>query len=169
VAAAILAFVPQTMHAQSNALHVNLAAGATIPTGQFSDRNDVGYHLTGGVIVKQPGMALGFRAEGMYNGFNEKITNDNSHAGVITVNATYDLLTNSRSNTSGSLYLIGGVGYYSTSEPSFESESRTNVGWNIGGGFQFPLTGFSAYIETRYHYVSNTDVRFVPITFGVVF
>jgi opacity protein-like surface antigen len=156
------------MRAQSNAVHFNLAAGVTLPTGQFGDRNDVGYHLTGGVGVKQPGALLGFRAEGMYNGFNEKVTNDNSHAGVITVNATYDLSTNSRTKTS-SLYAIGGAGYYSTREPFFSSESTTDIGWNIGGGFEFALTGFSAYVEARYHYVSNTDVRFVPITFGVVF
>jgi len=167
VVATALALGPRSMHAQSNAVHFNLAAGATLPTGPFSDRTDVGYHLTGGLVVKQPGVALGFRAEGMYNGFNAKATSGYSHTGVITVNATYDLSTNSRSNTS-SLYAIGGAGYYSTRE-SFETESETDIGWNIGGGFEFPLTGFSAYVEARYHYVSNTDVRFVPISFGVIF
>jgi hypothetical protein len=154
--------------AQSNSTHFNLAAGVTLPTGAFGDRNDAGYNLIVGLGVKQRGSALGFRAEGIYNEFNEHGTSDKSHAGGITANAMYDLAANSRSNTS-SLYIIGGVGYYSTRETFFSSESQTNIGWNVGGGFQFPLTGFSAYAEARYHTVSNTVVRFVPISFGLVF
>ena len=169
VVAIALVLAPRSTHAQStNAVHLNLAAGVTVPGGPFGDRNDVGYHVTGGLVVMQPGVALGFRAEGTYNGFSEKTTNDNSHAGAITVNATYGFSTSSRGYTS-SLYVIGGIGYYSTREPFFFSESRTDVGWNAGGGFEFPLTGFAAYFEARYHYVSNTDVRFVPISFGLIF
>jgi len=168
IVAIALALAPRSMHAQSNAVHFNLAAGVTLPTGTFGDRNDVGYHVTGGLVVMQPGNPVGFRAEGMYNGFNEKTTNDNSHAGAITVNATYGLSRNSRTKTS-SLYVIGGIGYYSTREPFFSSESNSDIGWNAGGGFEFPLTGFSAYFEARYHYVSNADVRFVPISFGLIF
>lgn len=154
--------------AQSNTTHFNLAAGVTLPTGTFSDRNDAGYNLIFGLGVRQHGSPLGFRAEGIYNEFNEKDTNDKSHAGGITANALYDLSTNSRTNTS-SLYVIGGVGYYNTREPFFSSESQSNFGWNVGGGFEFPLTGFSAYVEARYHSISNTDIRFIPISFGLVF
>jgi hypothetical protein len=160
--------MPMSMTAQSNSTHFNLAAGVTLPTGTFGDRNDAGYNLIVGLGLKQRGSALGFRAEGIYNEFNEKGTDDKSHAGGVTGNVVYDLTTNNRSNTS-SLYVIGGVGYYSTREPFLSSESQTNVGWNIGGGFEFPLTGFSAYVEARYHAVSNTDVRFIPISFGLVF
>ena len=39
----------------------------------------------------------------------------------------------------------------------------------IGGGFRFPLTGFSAYVEARYHSINNTSIRFVPVSFGLVF
>jgi opacity protein-like surface antigen len=154
--------------AQSNTTHFNVAAGLTLPTATFSDRNDAGYNIILGLGVKEHGSALGFRAEGIYNEFNEKNTNDKSHAGGITANAMYDLSTNSRTNTS-SLYVIGGVGYYNTREPFFSGESQSNFGWNVGGGFEFPLTGFSAYVEARYHSISNTDVRFVPISFGLVF
>jgi hypothetical protein len=166
--AAAIALTPVSMTAQSKSTHFNLAAGVTLPTGTFADRNDAGYHLIVGLGLKQPGSALGFRAEGIYNEFNEKGTDDKSHAGGVTANVTYDLATNSRSSTS-SLYVIGGIGYYSTREPFLSTESQTNVGWNVGGGFKFPLTGFSAYVEARYHAVSNTDVRFVPISFGLVF
>jgi len=65
--------------------------------------------------------------------------------------------------------VIGGIGYYSTRDASFTTRTESNIGWNVGGGFQFPLTGFSGYVEARYHTVSNTDVRFVPISFGLLF
>ena len=159
---------PTLAHGQSNTTHFNIAAGLTLPTGAFGDRNDAGYNVIVGLGMKQRGSPLGFRAEGIYNEFNEHGTNDKSHAGGVTANAVYDLATNSRNNTS-SLYIIGGVGYYSTREPFFSSESQTNIGWNVGGGFEFPLSGFSAYVEARYHTVSNTVVRFVPISFGLAF
>jgi len=166
--AGALALAPNWARAQSNATHFNLAAGLTLPTGTFGDRNDAGYNLILGLGVRQPGSALGFRAEGIYNEFNEKGTSDKSHAAGITGNVTYALSTNARNNPSG-LYLIGGIGYYSTREPFLFTESQTNIGWNVGGGFEFPLTGFSAYIEARYHSVSNADVHFVPISFGLIF
>ncbi|HEX8942271.1 MAG TPA: outer membrane beta-barrel protein [Gemmatimonadaceae bacterium] len=168
VIAAAVAFVPAAARAQSNTTHFNLAAGVTLPTGTFGDRNDAGYNLIVGLGMKQQGSPLGFRAEGIYNEFNEHNTNDKSHAGGVTANATYDLTTQNRSSAS-SLYVIGGIGYYSTREPFFSNDSQTNIGWNVGGGFHFPLTGFSAYVEARYHTVSNTVVRFVPISFGLVF
>jgi hypothetical protein len=167
-AVVILSVASLTARGQSNTTHFNLAAGLTLPTGAFGDRNDAGYNLIVGIGVKPHDSALGFRAEGIYNEFNEHSTSDKSHAGGATANLTYDLATHSRNNTS-SLYIIGGVGYYSTREPFFSNDSQTNIGWNVGGGFQFPLTGFSAYLEARYHTVSNTVVRFVPISFGLVF
>lgn len=168
IVAIVLVLAPTIAHTQSNTTHFNVAAGLTLPTGAFGDRNDAGYNVIVGLGMKQHGSSLGFRAEGIYNEFNEHGTNDKSHAGGITANALYDLATNSRTNTS-SLYLIGGIGYYSTREPFFTTESQTNIGWNVGGGFEFPLSGFAAYIEARYHTVSNTVVRFVPISFGLVF
>lgn len=168
IVAITLVAAPMLARAQSNSTHFNLAAGLTLPTGAFGDRNDAGYNVIVGLGMKQRGSSLGFRAEGIYNEFNEHGTGDKSHAGGITANAIYDLTTNSRTNTS-SLYIIGGVGYYSTRESFFSSESQTNIGWNVGGGFEFPLSGFSAYVEARYHTVSNTVVRFVPISFGLVF
>ena len=36
-------------------------------------------------------------------------------------------------------------------------------------GFRWPLSGFAAYGEARYHFVTNSDARFVPISFGLQF
>lgn len=168
VVAALLVLVlttPTASRAQSNTTHFNIAAGLTLPTGSFGDDNDAGYNLILGLGTKPRTSALGFRAEGIFNEFNAHGIDEKSRVAGLTGNVTYDLTSGARNNTN-SLYIIGGIGYYSTRQFRI---SDSNVGWNVGGGFQFPLTGFSAYVEARYHTVSNTDVRFVPISFGLVF
>jgi hypothetical protein len=167
LAAAPVALAPVAAHAQ---LHYNIAAGLTEPTSNFGNFYNAGYNVIVGAGITPLASPLGFRAEGIYNEFDQKGGGDKAHAGGVTVNAVYDLLrpTAIQSNT---LYVIGGIGYYSTKEPYrfVDVSSQSNVGYNIGAGFKFPLSGFSAYIEARYHSVSNTDVRFVPISFGLMF
>jgi len=173
LAAAPFALAPTSALAQSSSdLHFNLAAGLTEPVSNFGRFYNAGYNFIVGVGINPPASPLGFRAEGIYNEFDQKGGGggDKANAGGVTVNAVYDLL---RPNAvqSNTLYLIGGIGYYSSKEPDqfFNVPSQSNVGYNIGGGFKFPLSGFSAYVEARYHSVSNTDVRFVPISFGLIF
>ncbi|MEO7082711.1 MAG: outer membrane beta-barrel protein [Gemmatimonadaceae bacterium] len=160
--------VPLVARAQSNNMSFNVAAGLSLASGTFGDRNDAGYNIAAGLGIKQPGSRLGFRAEGTYNQFNEKGTDGTSHAAGVTLNALYDLIPAS-SKQSNSVYAIGGIGYYNTREPFLDFDNQTNFGWNVGGGFRFPLSGFSAYVEVRYHSVSNIDATFIPITFGLVF
>lgn len=150
----------QARGAAANPISFNIAAGATIPTGDLGDFTDVGYNLTVGLGGRQAGSPLGFRAEGMYNEWGISNTSLKTHTGAVTANATYDFGTPS---TTGNFYGIGGLGYY------FSGNSANDFGWNIGGGFKFPLSGFSAYVEARYHAVSNQNRSFVPIVFGLKF
>lgn len=170
--------IPATVRAQMQPFHLNLAAGAAIPTGDYGNGLDVGYNITGGIGMRQVGTPLGFRAEAMYNEFGFSNSNIKSRVAGGTLDATFDLAPG-MVGTTGSLYAIGGVGYYHTSEDNQDvfgnpngSVSDSNIGWNIGAGFRFPLTGFSAYVEARYHTVTNNNVvsaHFIPIVFGVVF
>ncbi len=156
-------------HAQTNTTKFNIAAGLSAAVGDFSDRNDAGYNITVGVGMMQHGTPYGFRAEAFYNEFNQKDVSGTSHAGGATINVVYDLMP-ATTNQSNTLYGIGGIGYYSTREPFFTDDAQTNIGWNIGAGFRFPLTGFSAYIEARYHYINaNPTMSYIPITFGLAF
>jgi hypothetical protein len=164
---------PQATRAQTNHTNFNIAAGLSLPTSRFGDDNDAGYNITAGFGMSQPGSQLGFRVEGLYNAFNQKgLSGDDntSHAAGLTLNAVYNLIP-ATPRQPGSLYGIGGIGYYNTREPFFDGDqSQSNFGWNIGGGFRFPLSGFSAYVEARFHSVSsNPGMTFVPITFGLVF
>jgi hypothetical protein len=162
--AAVLGSAPAMAGAQSNTTHFNIAAGLTLPTGTFADGVDAGYHLTGGIGLKDRSSPLGFRGEVSYNGLSGKNGGGNFHITSFTANATYDL---SRAGASSStLYAIGGVGAYNSGGGG---GSDTHFGWNVGGGFRWPLSGFSAYLEARFHAVSTTDAHFIPISFGLVF
>ena len=165
--AAILAAFAVSARAQStsSAMHFNIAAGATLPTGTFSDAVDLGYHVTGGIGLQDRSSSLGFRGEVSYNGFSGKNGGSNGHVTGFTANFSYDL--GSAGATASKLYMIGGVGFYNSGGENGGSD--TNFGWNVGGGFRFPLSGFSAYLEARFHSVSNTDIRYVPISFGLIF
>ncbi len=175
-AAAVMtaAWWPSLAHGQSSTVaHYNVAAGATFPLSDFGGRNQTGYNVLLGIGMAQRGSPLGFRAEGLYNefayncdGFDSNCTGTSRVAGL-TGNVTYDvpIATGGMSNA---LYLIGGIGWYNTRD-RFSLTSLNNVGFNGGAGFRFPLAGFSAYVEARYHSVQNADISFAPISFGLLF
>ena len=165
----------------------NLAGGLAIPTGDFGDFHESGYTLIAGIGLTQRASPIAFRAEGIYNEFNRKssvLGNGNSRAGGITGNATYDFRLASGAFTP---YVIGGIGFFSTRFGGGDSD--TNVGWNVGGGLRFPLSGFSAYFEARYHYIwgpkasslvpggilppgtedRSANGQYFPVTFGIRF
>lgn len=147
--------------------HFTIAGGAAFPAGDFGTGTDVGYNVAAGLAITQRGSPIGFRAEALYSEFNQPDLGDKGHAGAITGNATYDF--SSSLVPASTIYLIGGLGYYNSRDPFIEFDNQSNIGFNVGAGFRFPLTGFSAYVEARYHTISNTDVRFVPLVFGLVF
>lgn len=166
LAVAVLASLPSAASAQAGNTF-NIAAGYSLPTGDFSDFNDAGFSLNGGLGFGAAGTPIRFRAEAFYNQFNHKApSNQTSRAGGFTGNAVYDFAVSR--GTPFTPYAIGGVGMYGTRLFAGE-DSQWNFGWNLGGGLRFPLTGFSVYIEARYNSISNVDVAFAPIVFGVTF
>lgn len=164
--AAALAAVPK-LHAQGT--NFNLAAGLSLANSNFGDRNESGYTLIVGMGFTQRASPISLRAEGIYTGYESKVGDNNSRVGGITGNAVYDF--KAAPNAPITLYAIGGIGLYSVKEELLlRDESDTGVGWNLGGGLRFPLTGFSAYVEARYHSVSSTpNATFTPIVFGLRF
>ena len=169
--ACVLVVASDRASAQLPGTRFYLSGGAAFPTGDFSSVADIGFNVGAGFGVTQRGSPIGFRLEGLYSEFNEPDVSDNAHAAAITANATYDFNGGSLTPV-GTLYLIGGLGYYNTRDPFvdfFTDQSQSNIGWNIGAGYRFPLTGFSAYFEARFHTVSNTEIRFIPVSFGLIF
>jgi hypothetical protein len=161
--------LPTAAHAQAQTMHFSVAAGISLPTGTFGDATDAGYHLAAALTMPQRGSPLEIQAEGTYNEFNLSGIDGKARAFSIGGNALYHF-SPTASTTAGSFYGIGGLGLYNTRETiSGFTASDNNLGWNLGAGYRFPLSGFSAYLEARYHAVTSTDVHYIPITFGLVF
>ena len=168
-ALAALIALPRLASAQGTLTTYNLAGGIALPTGNYGNFNESGFSLIGGLGLAMPASPLRFRGEASYSQFNHKAPfNQSSRAGAFTGNAIYDLVMGP--GTPFTPYAIGGIGLYGTRDFD-DQDSQWNVGWNLGGGVRFPLTGFSVYVEARYHSVSRSSVNasFAPIVFGVAF
>lgn len=166
VTAALLA-APSLAIAQ-NPFHFNVAAGAAIPTGDFGDAADVGYNLTAGIGLRPPLSPIGFRVEGSYNSFGAKncpatLKCDDATVKGVDANLIYDFMPVTKT-VGVSLYGIGGLGGFSVFD-------ETHLGWNVGAGLRLPLTGFSGYVEARYHQVQGNGghIAYIPIVFGLSF
>jgi hypothetical protein len=162
--AAVLAIGSTGAQAQ-RPIQVGIAAGASIPTGDLGDQTDTGYHVTGIAEIAPLLMPFGVRAELMFNQLKIKGTSDNLNLFALTGNAVFGL-----PGIVISPYLIAGVGYYNSKFTGF-SDSSNDLGLNGGVGTKFRLGGLSTFGEIRYHnvFVEGSDLRVVPITFGILF
>jgi hypothetical protein len=147
----------------------SIAAGASVPTGEATNGPNgmqMGYNVTLGLGIKPPLAPLGLRLEGMFNSFGFKDVDDVSlrvMAGTLNGTISGPMLP--------MVYGIGGIGMYNSKLSTDGSESFTDMGFNIGAGMNFPLTGMSTFLEVRYHHVFNEGdaMQLIPITFGIKF
>lgn len=165
LALAAVLFVVPALHAQTS---FSIAAGAAVPVGSTSDAVNVGYNATVGIGMKPPLAPIGLRIEGALNQMDGKVAAAGSSrilAGIANITLSGAAMPMG--------YLIGGVGMYnfSVSGATINPPSETKVGFNVGAGLNFPLTGFSTFLEARFHYISQSgsSVKFIPITFGLKF
>jgi hypothetical protein len=170
-ALAVFALPFATARAQ---LGYGVAAGLAAPTGNLKNSVDMGYNVAASLLFLPPLAPVGFRFEGMFNQFNYKSTVVPSAKFNVLAGTANVMLT--QPGIMGP-YLIGGLGMYrSSASCSGCTGSSSNFGFNGGGGFRFGLSGFSAFAEARYHYVTGTasatspgSYNFIPLTFGVTF
>src|SRR5262245_17491819 len=177
VSALIIASSAGVLPAQSP-LSLSVGAGATVPSGGFANRVNAGYNVGASLGLHIPLFPVSLRADGM---FNQMEYND---AGGLAGGAPYRAITEYAQVWSGTLnavvsassllspYVIGGIGWYRTSEADIGANlkrSENSVGGNIGAGLKLGLAGFGVYAEARYHWISDSDVRIVPISVGLSF
>lgn len=150
-------------------MSISIAAGAALPMGDASDALSMGYNATVGLGIKPPLAPVGLRVEGMFNSFDYKsntIGLETFRVMALTANGTL-------SGPAMPAYLIGGVGMYNSKATANigSADAQSDFGFNIGGGVNLPLTGFSTFLEVRYHHipVDGGSFKFVPITVGIKF
>jgi hypothetical protein len=154
-------------------IRFNVHAGASVPVGAFSDAvaaggggADLGFRIGAGLEIRPPLMPIGLRFDGAYDRLAIEQSDLDWAIWSVTANAVL-------SPPVSPLYFIGGIGFYSTdvTGSGVTSDATTDFGFNLGAGFSLPLTGFSAFVEGRFHSI-NTDgdnINYVPIVFGIRF
>jgi hypothetical protein len=148
----------------------SLAAGATVPVGSTADGYDIGYNVTAAIGIKPPLAPLGLRIDGMWNEIEGK-GNANGKLRLLAGSANVTL---SGAGPVPMGYLIAGVGAYNAKFVDRAitiggNTSNTEFGLNVGGGINFPLTGFSTFLEARFHFLTDSEIKIIPITFGLRF
>jgi opacity protein-like surface antigen len=151
-----------------------LAAGASMPIGDLGDALGVGWHAQGVVQFGLAALPVGLRADVTYHG----LTGDDNFPdlNILSGNLNAQL---SMAGLVAQPYLIGGLGFYrgdygDTPLPgggTFDPEATTDFGINIGVGAQFNLSGFTTFLEARFHNIfgEGESAQLIPITFGIMF
>ena len=111
-----------------------------------------------------------FRIDGMYNKFSVKDDRIVQLPDAIITSANANLVY-ALPGVGMRPYLIGGAGIYGTKLDVSGSDTNTNLGLNGGIGAAFPLSGFNAFVEARYHHIltDGSATQFIPVTFGLSF
>jgi len=164
-----LVSLPVEARAQ-NPVQLGIAGGVSLPTSNLSDFANTGFNGTVTLGMTPAMIPLGIRIDGAINQFELKdgFGDGNARFLSVTGNLVYKI-----PGATVSPYLIGGAGLYNAKVdvPLFDGESENKFGWNVGGGINMPLSGFSTFIEARYNQVQTDGeaLKFIPITFGILF
>ena len=184
--AALSSTAQAQMAAPARPFTVGVSAGASIPTGDLSDKStggaQTGFNVNGIIGYEPSTMPFGLRGEVMYNRFAvDKNLTGGVSANYSVLGGNVDALFSLGTGAGVRPYLIGGIGYSQLKASANQSGasasvSKSGIGFNGGIGFKFPLGELSTFAEARYHYVNTKDdnlgspnASFVPISFGILF
>jgi hypothetical protein len=165
-AALTLVVIGSVAHAQSP-LQFSVAGGASLPTSQFNNTANTGWHAQASIGLTTLTQPIGLRADVAHNRFTAKSIGPDQALTSATLNLTYRL---PMTNSALSPYVITGAGAYRLE--CFGNVScgpTTRFGWNAGLGTKIAALGMKWFVESRFHAVNaNTgNARFVPFTFGL--
>jgi opacity protein-like surface antigen len=154
-----------------------ITGGATVPLGNLSDNANTGWNAGGLLDVGLPFFPISFRLDVTWQQLGTKAIGDGSELKNRVIAGTANVLYTFNPMAPTKFYLIGGLGGYGVRNEfvppvgSRLTNSETKFGINAGAGFRFQLTGFSTFIEARWHDVFTTgpSSQFVPISVGVTF
>lgn len=164
-----------------------------MPTGDFKNQADVGYHVGAFGSTTLSGN-LSVRLDGAYSDFGKKdviftdgVATYGTKIAHTTLDAQYDLGTQSELGGGGGSipYISGGAGFYRYSFDDsctgagcaglvLGKSSETHWGLNFGAGANFFLSGFTPFVDVHYHSIfpkSGQAVRenMILASFGLKF
>lgn len=175
----------------SRPIRIAFGGGVSVPTGDYKKAFDNGINGQGSVIFNLGGLPLNLRADLSYNRFHfDETFMAPGGAGPVEQDVTQQFL-GALGNVTLPLgtgpvrpYVMAGLGAFNirtTSELSGASDeddtdTATKFAINGGAGVALRFFGLDAFIEAKLQNVYTDEgaidfksVRFVPVTFGVVF
>ena len=178
LAVSLLLVGASTADAQfASPIRFNVHAGAALPMGDFGDTDiggaDLGFRIGAGLELRAPLMPVGLRFDGAYDRMGIEGADAAYSIWNLTANAVVQPMVSP-------LYFIGGIGFYSAdltgADVIGDPDAETDFGFNLGAGFSLPLTGFSTFIEARWHRIASDEtvtgldnIDYIPIVFGIRF
>jgi opacity protein-like surface antigen len=173
----------------SSPVRFGIMGGATMPLSDFSDAAKTGWNAGILMNVGVPLVPVSFRVDAQWQLLTGKNydagTGFITHADFRIIDGTANVVYTFGAALPTKFYLIGGAGVYNVRVKNDDlslNANSTKFGLNGGVGFKFQLTGFSTFIEARYHNVfhgtnigdtgNNGDAKslqFVPISVGITF
>jgi hypothetical protein len=175
LAVSLLFVSASTADAQfASPIRFNVHAGAALPVGTLADNSagggsaELGFRVGAGLELRAPLMPVGVRFDGAY----DRMGIEGADAAWTIWNLTANAVV---SPMASPLYFIGGVGFYSTDITGGDvignPDAQSDFGFNLGAGFSLPLTGFSTFVEARWHNINTEgdNIQYVPIVFGIRF
>ena len=198
-AAALCAAHPLAAQRDTHAdrpIRIGIGGGVTVPTANYRDALEQGYNGQGFILFRPAGFPVGLRATFTYNRFgveNFQVGQDGQRfpgGGQTgqTVTDGYTQILGALGNVTFELptgrvrpYLLAGLGAFNVknqaeTSTASESTSSTEFGIDGGAGLRLRLFGLDAYLEGRLAnvytdrgFVDAKSVKYVPVTFGILF
>jgi opacity protein-like surface antigen len=183
-AAAMLVAASAPLGAQvlASPFRFGITGGATVPVGNLGDRSNTGWNAGGLLDVGLPFFPISFRLDVTWQQLGTKTLPNLSQFKNRFIAGTANVLYTFNPMAPTKFYLIGGIGGYNhrveaTPPPApggggpTTTNSETKFGINAGAGLRFQFTGFSTFVEARWHDVFTTgpSSQFFPINVGITF
>jgi len=170
----VVVAAPSLARAQARPFKIGVAGGLSVPTGDTGDGLKSGFVLTGNIDFKPVLFPFRLQAEVGWNQWGAKDTPGNTDGNLHIVNVSGNVVYDFKTLTPVKPYVLGTAGWYHvTGEASVGnttiSTSDNKLGLGGGIGLRLQLSTLDTYVEARYAHVVDTDINFVPITFGIRF
>jgi hypothetical protein len=146
-------------------------AGIALPGGKLAEDHTAGYGFGGTIEYAVTGQPYSLRGEAIFQRYPLRSGHTGDDTNLLSLGSTvvYRLQEPGEVSASqravGGTFVSGGIGIYNA------THEGTRPGFNLGGGLEIPLTGFSAVAEARAHFIL-TDSRMsvaMPLTISVRF
>lgn len=182
VGIAMVAALPSLAQAQATSPRpwsFGVSGGASIPMSDLGDVAETGYNLGAHLLFMPASLTrVSFRGDISYDTWEYKGVGAQAvDAKSRAINGMANIIFKSASAMTIKPYVIGGLGVSngqtsgSIGNVSYDSDSKTSLALQAGGGLEFQLSGFTTFIEAKFvnAFTENKSTNWVPVTFGIRF